>query len=306
MTAVTVADVVGKALKGRRNGRGYLCRCPAHDDKTPSLSVGTGRDERLLVQCFAGCDPRDVLAELRRMGILDTRERGNRRAGVTKRAAPVGPPPDPKAEADLQLRVDVAWSIFDGAGDIRGTLGERYLTEHRGITITRDAGADPYLFDRLRFHPSCPFGRERAPAVVAAVTGPSGHLRGVWRIRLDDEGGKAGRFGLGDCRGGAVRLVEALDGDHVAVAEGVEDALAFMQLAKIPTWAGCSTSGVAGMVLPPRFRRVTVVADADEPGMKAARKLASRIKAEGRAVRIIRPPTGCKDANAALIGEVAV
>ena len=100
-----------------------------------------------------------------------------------------------------------------------------------------------------------------------------------------------------------MRLVPALDDDHLAVAEGIEDALAFWQMTRIPTWAGCSTSGVAGMALPPRFRRVTIVADADEAGAKAARKLASRLKAEGRAVRTIRPPEGCKDANAALAGE---
>jgi hypothetical protein len=39
----------------------WYARCPAHDDKGPSLSVrDTG--ERVLVHCFAGCDPEDILA----------------------------------------------------------------------------------------------------------------------------------------------------------------------------------------------------------------------------------------------------
>src|SRR5690554_2296385 len=34
---------------------GYEARCPAHDDKHASLSVGLGKDGRILVHCHAGC-----------------------------------------------------------------------------------------------------------------------------------------------------------------------------------------------------------------------------------------------------------
>lgn len=41
------------------DGRWYA-RCPAHDDKSPSLSIrDTG--EKVLLHCFTGCDPEDVL-----------------------------------------------------------------------------------------------------------------------------------------------------------------------------------------------------------------------------------------------------
>lgn len=307
--SATEAEIVGRALKGRRNGSGYLCRCPNHDDRTPSLSVASGTYGRLLLKCFAGCAGADVLAELRALGILDSREPGNRHGGKASLDGMRKTPSNPKptlAEADLQRRIDRAVAIYHESGDIRGTLVESYLTAHRGITVTADTAADPYLFDRVRFHSACFFRRDRAPALVAAVTGPSGYLSGVWRIRLDDLGNKVERMGLGDCRGAAVRLVPALDDDHLAVTEGIEDALAFMQITSIATWAGCSTSGVAGMVLPPRFRRVIIVADADTAGAKAAGKLASRLKAEGRVVRTIRPPEGFKDANEAIqAGEAA-
>src|SRR3546814_11824591 len=42
-----------------------MCCCPAHDDRTPSLSVRVG-ETRLLFKCFAGCDISDVLRALRR------------------------------------------------------------------------------------------------------------------------------------------------------------------------------------------------------------------------------------------------
>ena len=44
-------------LEGVRNaGKGYTARCPAHKDRSASLSIAEGRDGRALVKCFAGCD----------------------------------------------------------------------------------------------------------------------------------------------------------------------------------------------------------------------------------------------------------
>ena len=43
-----------------RRGKGMCC-CPAHDDRTPSLSVSLGR-KAILFHCFAGCSNAEVLA----------------------------------------------------------------------------------------------------------------------------------------------------------------------------------------------------------------------------------------------------
>ncbi len=40
----------------RKSGKGWTARCPAHPDKSASLSVAEGRDGRVLVRCFAGCE----------------------------------------------------------------------------------------------------------------------------------------------------------------------------------------------------------------------------------------------------------
>ena len=42
--------------------RGWVAQCPAHHDKTPSLSVRELPDGRVLVHCFAGCNVHDILA----------------------------------------------------------------------------------------------------------------------------------------------------------------------------------------------------------------------------------------------------
>jgi hypothetical protein len=39
----------------------WLARCPAHQDRSPSLSIRELGDGRVLVYCFAGCEASDVL-----------------------------------------------------------------------------------------------------------------------------------------------------------------------------------------------------------------------------------------------------
>ena len=47
----------------RETDRGWIARCPAHKDRSPSLSVGQAKDDRwaFVVYCFAGCEPLAVL-----------------------------------------------------------------------------------------------------------------------------------------------------------------------------------------------------------------------------------------------------
>lgn len=49
-------------LKGvKQYGDRFMAVCPAHQDKSPSLSLSQSEDGRALVNCFAGCKTRDVL-----------------------------------------------------------------------------------------------------------------------------------------------------------------------------------------------------------------------------------------------------
>ena len=51
------ADLLLSKLEGvRKSGNGHVARCPAHADRSASLSVCEGRDGRALVKCFAGCE----------------------------------------------------------------------------------------------------------------------------------------------------------------------------------------------------------------------------------------------------------
>jgi CHC2 zinc finger len=68
------AAYVAKALNGRRSGAGWMARCPAHRDRSPSLSIRES-DGRLLIHCFAGCTQEDVIVALGGRGLWPERPR---------------------------------------------------------------------------------------------------------------------------------------------------------------------------------------------------------------------------------------
>jgi hypothetical protein len=45
------------------SGKGFICRCPAHDDNAPSLSISENC-EKILLHCHAGCPPEAICAAL--------------------------------------------------------------------------------------------------------------------------------------------------------------------------------------------------------------------------------------------------
>jgi hypothetical protein len=60
----------GSAWRGG-GGTGHgMCRCPAHADRTASLSV-KDVGERIVLHCFAGCNFKDIARELRALGLWE-------------------------------------------------------------------------------------------------------------------------------------------------------------------------------------------------------------------------------------------
>jgi hypothetical protein len=65
MNAAEIACALGDA---HREGQGWRCRCPLHGGQSLVLRDGDGG--RVLLWCWGGCDRFDILAELRRRGLL--------------------------------------------------------------------------------------------------------------------------------------------------------------------------------------------------------------------------------------------
>lgn len=213
-----------------------------------------------------------------------------------------------KAEAaDRETRVGVARRTWDSAGPLQG-VGVGYLRS-RGIDASRYADGELRFYHGL-FHPD----GGTFPTIVARVADVQNQTVGVWRSYLKADGsGKAPvetpRLGLGNCKGGAVRIGGVWP--EIGVAEGIENALAARQLVHqtcgrlIPVWPTLSTVGMRFVELPPEIGRVRIYADHDaikfrrgdgavlkSPGLSAATELATRLLAEGRDVVVEKPPAG--------------
>lgn len=267
-----LVDLVG-ALGGTWSGYTAICRCPAHSDGTPSLSLRQG-DRSILVHCYAGCSRSDVLRELRQINpahsfAIPTETHHSGRGNVER--------------------------IWQDALAIPCTLGEVYL---------RLRGLQGPLPD-LRFHPRCPHGpvprTQFKPALLVAVR-DGNRLTAIQRIFLDPQDGQytekvmLGSPGQGAWQGGAV-------GESVAIAESFEDAAAFMQLGHGPCWTSLGAGRLHRLSFPMTIRSITIAEDNDAEGRRAARRAFREYRDRGLDVRRMSPPEPHKDwaaSNAAL------
>lgn len=289
------AKLIAEALGGRKSGTGWSARCPAHDDRTPSLSLRDTSDGTVLVYCHAGCEQDDVISRLKADGLWTPNGPRIFRHPISSRVAKLTEP-DP----DDIKRTKAALSIWQASKPAGGSLIETYLGS-RGLLLPG--------MPTLRFHPCLkhPSG-SYWPAMIALVTdGVDGLPLGIHRTFLARNGtGKAPvgpqKMMLGPCRSGAVRLAEP--SDVLMIGEGIETCIAAMQETGHPAWAALSTSGLRALDLPKAVRDVIVLADGDDSGEAAARECALRWKRAGRRVRIARPPKGM-DFNDMLVGRVS-
>lgn len=251
--AASVLEQEGRLLVERLGGRwgadGGLCRCPAHDDRSPSLSVRPGR-MRLLLHCFAGCRADEILRALRSARLLEP-----------------GAPVVADSVADRNGRKDLgkaAIRLWGSARRTEGTPAARYLAG-RGL---------PHGSPELRYHRQTPDGPKPLtcyrPAMIAAVRDESG-LVAVHRTFLDLAAPRAplvrSRSGLGRFGRGAVRLGGY--GPRLGLAEGIETAMSASILFDVPCWATLGTERFGLVAIPPVVTELLLFLDNDAGGRRA-------------------------------------
>jgi hypothetical protein len=165
---------------------------------------------------------------------------------------------------------------------LAGTIAERYLREHRGITAP--------LPKDLRFLPYAHAGW-RAPGLIAAVRDLNDQITAVQCGYLDPNTGQkanvhAPRKIFGRMRNGAVRLGEPEAG-RLGLAEGVETALSAAEILGIPTWATLNVKRLARIALPPEVQEVHIMADIN--GIEEANQACNLYLLEGYRVFLHRP-----------------
>ena len=234
--------------------RGHELRlpCPVHDSSPETLAIRRG-DRAPLWHCHAGCDPVAVRDGLLAAGILV------RPHGRHPRIEPV-----PRDQRSPPRWIGGAWT---SASPLRRTPADRYL---------RSRGLRPPWPGQLRW--------DRRRRRMLARVSLGANLRGLHATSVP---GRERRT-YGPVRGAAVRLA-AIDSGFLAIAEGLETALAYAALTGTPTWAALSSAGMKHLELPDGLRWLAVAADFDGPGLLAAEQLERRARDMGIEVRIDLP-----------------
>ena len=217
------AEDIARALRGRRCSKGWICRCPAHDDRHPSLSVAETRDRKTLVKCWGGCRQDDVIDALRRRGLWD---------GAPSQTPQWRPKPSNfGAECDKSRDPMKTWR--NAAPFVRDSCADRYL-KTRGIDLADDEARS------LRFAPSLWHWptQSRWPAMLACVALASGAEITTHQTFVRHDGsakaplGKQSRlFAAGGRTIGGGVWFGAADPDHeFIVGEGIESTLSAMRI----------------------------------------------------------------------------
>lgn len=278
------AELVQKLGGVWRDGGG-LCHCPAHDDRTPSLSVRVG-DRSLLFKCFAGCTGLEVLRAIRRLDL---------EVPVDKEA--VARPPSPGDSANLER----ALAIWGETGRAEQTVVATYLAS-RGIF---------HLPAALRFHPRTPQGKKHCvsfrPAMIAAVRDDAG-ITAIQRCFFDRVGPwlatdlPKAKLTLGRPLTGAVRLYRPTQ--WLGLAEGIETAMSAAILLDIPVWATLGNERLARVAIPDFVDQLVLLPDNDQGG-RLAERLGREVYARpGRSIRTVWPWRGLNDWNDVLLEEL--
>lgn len=280
------AASIARALGGRRCGAGWKARCPAHDDRAPSLAIHEGRDGRVLVHCFAGCPQQSVIDALRRRGLWPDRSGGGVPDPLARlRARRVAADAARREEAK---RIAAARRIWHAAQPIRpGDVVDHYL-RHRLAGLRPPSGWPPTLRT----------GRDRhGPLLVAAAARwPGREVVAVQVTRLTADGRKRPvepvRITRGVLRGAAVRLGPWVPGRPLVLVEGIEDGIAVLAAwPEAAVWALLGATNAARVVLPGRAE-VVLALDGDAAGRRAAEEAAKTLTRNGRRVRLVRLPDG--------------
>lgn len=268
-----------RKLGGTWHGSYGMAKCPAHDDRRPSLSIQPGHSQ-VLYHCFAGCTQEAIMSALKPAGVQ--REQSFSSSSPSTLSNPHG------SNSRLRLALD----IWDGAKNIRGTPAERYL-QKRGIFGNGHARFDP----RSKTIEIVDGERQmlELPAMVLPIHDNGGFV-GIQRVFLTPQGDKASLDSpkkiLGTIGGGSIRL-GLKPKDTLNLAEGFEDAQGAIQANALShCWAACGIERYKRIDIPEHIKRVVIYSQHGPEAARAIKGADDHLTANGRALEITLPPEG--------------
>ena len=275
--------------------------CPFHDDPNPSCSIYTDH-----FHCHACGEHGNRVDWLMRVEGMTKTEAI---AALQEWTGPV----TMAQRHDIEARVAFALKVWNEAQPLAGSIAERYLSETRGIDVTK---LPPTIHDALRFHPHCVFGsRTYHPCLIALMRDPVTDAPvGIHRIGLTQDNGavtKIDRRALG--RMGVVKLWPMNGGGQLVVGEGIETTLAaatrisYRGAPLTPAWSAVAKGGLGRLPVLPGVERLVLLVDHDEndAGQKAAQCCRQNWCAHGRNVVPLMPKQADWDFNDVVLGRKA-
>lgn len=292
------ARVLDRSLSGRGSQR--RCDCPVNGCDNEAATVNLERNLFYCHKCHADGDVLKLhqlvhglpfLAAARDLGCLvDDHE------SVPARNRPAAPVPRPLETSKPDRGAEIARELLRASDPLAGSVAEMYL-HHRAAHLPPDGA-------HLRYHRNlrhAPTGSVH-PVMLAPIThAVTGKLLGVHRTYLSPEGRKAdvkpSRMVLGRKAGGVIRLWpdEAVT-TGLGIAEGIETALSLAH-GFTPVWATIDAGNMAAFPVLEGIECLTIAADHDEAGLRAAETCAQRWHAAGREVRLVMAPNAGADLN---------
>jgi hypothetical protein len=291
---------LAQALGGEARGNRVQAPGPGHSkqDRSLSILIDPYAPDGFLVESFAGDDWRECKEHVRRRLGLPTCPQANCRQG-TDRAA-VRPPLRHEKQSDAD-RMRCALSLWSATQPPKGSLVESYLAA-RGLSLPDEV----IRADALRFHPACPFGADRYPAMIALMCDiRTNEPKAIHRTALKPDGsgkleipGASSKRMLGPAAGSAVKLIEDAEVTlGLGIAEGIENALTAICAGWSPVWATAGKGLLKNFPVLAGIEALTVFADPEPGGVQAAHQCARRWHEAGREGTVIEPKWAGSDLN---------
>jgi phage/plasmid primase-like uncharacterized protein len=275
---MTLADQIALRAPARRklpNGS-WAIPTPGHSIRDRGTVIHPRADGGVTVYSFNN-DPRDT-----RLALGVDEDRLKPLSSVQKRK--LAEAERVRIAAQIRRAADL-WSLGDLVAldsPVRRSLRRRHISSATVALVTRAGGAIREHRDDL--------GRFSRLALARDLQGRG---RAVQLTKLMADGGKRGdpaRLTFGRLKGAYVQLLSPTGGE-LAICEGVEDALAFYDLHRIPAWASLGTANLSGFAPPAGVKRLYIAADNDAAGRAAAGELFERLSKRVRCTMAL-PPEG--------------
>ena len=301
-----------ESLGGDYDASTGSCRAPAPgkgpNNKSMQISFNPSFEDNIFVWVYSE-DPNTFTSEILEMkrewarkGLLKTSN-----AELTEEELQrIKEKAEEKKQEDLRKKINSAKRIWIRNENPFGTVVEKYLIDERRLFLPKSkslrmARNVPYWYiPEGEDEPDVLFTSDIMLAKIECCETNEG--KGIHMTYLDENGqkhplaGDNARKNKGTTKGACIKIWGA-DFEHRAVAEGIESALAYSMVNKIPCDSAISHVGIRNYTPPPQCTHLSIAYDNDTEkknnvGLESAKILQSRMKKMGIATKLHPSPNG--------------